>query len=38
MNLLFPRKEKYNRRTHAESTSSGALILLLGAILTESGQ
>ena len=24
--------------TYAESTSSGALILLLGAILTESGQ
>jgi hypothetical protein len=34
MNLRFSRKEKYNRRTYAESTSSGALILLLGAILT----
>jgi hypothetical protein len=37
MNLCFSRKEKCNRRTYAESTSSGALILLLVARITESG-
>jgi hypothetical protein len=38
LNVRRNRKERYNRRTYGESTSSGALILLIGAIFTESGQ
>jgi hypothetical protein len=38
INLCFSRKEKYNKRIYAESTLSGALILLLVAYITESGQ
>jgi hypothetical protein len=38
MNLYFSRKKRYNKRIYIESTLNGALTLLLGAILTESGQ
>jgi hypothetical protein len=35
---MFKGKERYKYRIYTESTSSGALILLLIAQITESGQ